>query len=108
MIVLFTCVPIVRGLFSWNSEPTARRQYATALSVTLLYAFVGLMTVDPLIARYHLMRGQCPIWMDFSGRCFYPYPDPEQAYGRPIALPHTGQSGSRDTDTVRAVPASPS
>ena len=108
LIVLLSCVPIVRGLLSWNSEPTAKRQFGTALAVSLLYAVVCLFTVDPLIAKYHLMRGECPIWMDFSGRCFYPYPGQDQADGGTIPIPQLGQAGSGGTETVRAVPPRPS
>lgn len=108
IMVGFFGVVLVRGLFSWNSEPTARRQYATALVLTVLYGMLGGFALDATLIRYHLWRGECPVWMDFSGRCIYPYPDVNQAYGRTVEPPQAGQPGSAETATVRAVPARPS
>ncbi len=56
-------------LFRWHAEPTARRQFATALLLTCLLSVVGAFGVDLAIAQYHLRMGECPVWLDFAGRC---------------------------------------
>ena len=55
--------------FQWNSEPTARRQFLVAAFVMLLIGLVGSLALDWAVAEYHLWRGECPIWLDFEGRC---------------------------------------
>ncbi|SFS91470.1 hypothetical protein [Brevundimonas viscosa] len=58
-----------RALFRWHSEPTAKRQYATLLIIMVVVAVLGGFVTDEVIARYHLAKGECPIWLDFADRC---------------------------------------
>lgn len=69
VVVIFACVEPVRALFRPYPEPTARRQFATLLIIMAIVAVLGAISVDKVIAAYHLLRGECPVWLEFSGRC---------------------------------------
>lgn len=69
IIVVFVFMEAVRALFRPYPEPTARRQFATLLIIMAVVAVLGAISVDKVIAAYHLFRGECPVWLEFSGRC---------------------------------------
>jgi len=56
-------------LFVWQPEPTAKRQFALAIGVVVVLGALGAFAVDAAISQYFLRNGECPIWLDFSGRC---------------------------------------
>lgn len=69
LTLLTACGGPLRTAFFPHSEPTARRQYLTAFLLMLVVAVLGFFGIDALLIGYHSMRGECPIWMDFSGYC---------------------------------------
>lgn len=57
------------ALFRWHSEPTAKRQLVTAIVVLVVVGVLGAIALDFVAELYHLGRGECPVYLDFSGRC---------------------------------------
>lgn len=58
-----------RALFTWQPEPTARRQFGTALVAMILVGAVGAIAADSLLSAYHRDRGECPAWLHSANRC---------------------------------------
>lgn len=58
-----------RALFTWQPEPTAKRQFGTALVAMIVIGVVGAIAADSLLSAYHRNRGECPAWLHSANLC---------------------------------------